>query len=141
MLNYPNYSANLNTTYNAYGQGNYVPYQQNQFNAFNALGRVVENVDTVKMAEIPYQGVYYFPTADGKTIYSKQWTQNGQTQISAFKQVLEDNPNNTPSDDIKMQFGEFSDVLGAIQNDLKVLSDKVDKISKPDKAKKGGSDE
>jgi hypothetical protein len=48
---------------------------------------------------------------------------------------LEDNPNNTPSDDIKIQFGAFGEVLGAIQSELKTLSDKVDKISKPLKQK------
>ena len=40
-----------------------------------------------------------------------------------------------------MQFGAFGEVLEGIQNDLKVLNDKVDKISKPEKVKKGGYDE
>ena len=41
------------------------PIQQPMQNQFPALGKVVENIDTVKTTEIPYQGVYYFPTADG----------------------------------------------------------------------------
>lgn len=116
--------------------------QNNQMqNQFPALGKIVENVDTVKTTEIPYQGVYFFPTADGSTIYTKQWTENGQTRILTFKPVLEDNPNNSMSDNSKIEFGAFGEVLEGIQSELKSLSDKVDKLSKPVKAQKGGSDE
>lgn len=122
-------------------------FQQNLQNTqmqsqFATLGKMVENIDMVKTTDIPVDGnMYYFPKADGTEIYGKQWMPNGQTRILTFKPVLEDNPNNTQSDDIKTQFGAFGEVLDGIQSDLRLLSDKVDRLSKPEKAKKGGSDE
>ena len=110
-------------------------------NQFPALGKMVEGIDIVKATDIPMDGnMYYFPKADGSEIYAKAWQSNGQTRILTFKPVLEDNPNNVPSDDIKTQFGAFGDVLEGIQNDLKTLNEKVDKISRPTR-QKGGSDE
>jgi hypothetical protein len=117
---------------------NPVPMQ----NQFPALGKMVESIDMVKATDIPMDGnVYYFPTADGNFVFGKQWLPTGQTRILTFKPVLEDESNNSPSDDIKIQFGAFGEVLGAIQNDIRMLFDKVDKISKPLKAQKGNADE
>ena len=62
--------------------------QQNlqQPNQMMALGKVVESIDIVKATDIPMDGnMYYFPKADGKEIYSKQWLQNGTTSIIIFK--------------------------------------------------------
>ena len=104
------------------------------------LGKMVESIDIVKVTDIPMDGnMYYFPKADGSEIYSKQFMPNGQTRILTFKPILEDDSNNSSSEDIKTQFGAFSEVLGAIQNDIRMLFDKVDKISKPAK-QKGGAD-
>lgn len=110
-------------------------------NQFPALGKIVESVDIVKVTDIPMDGnMYYFPKADGTEIYGKQFGMDGKTRILTFKPLLEDNPSNSPSEDIKTHFGAFSEVLEGIQNDLKMLNDKVDRISKPEKAKKGGAD-
>ena len=111
-------------------------------NQFPALGKIVESIDIVKVTDIPMDGnMYYFPKADGTEIYGKQFGMDGKTRILTFKPLLEDDSNNSSSEDIKTQFWAFGEVLGAIQNDLKTLNDKVDRISKPEKAKKGGSDE
>ena len=110
-------------------------------NQFPALGKMVESIDMVKATDIPMDGnMYYFPKADGTEIYGKAWGNDGRTRILTFKPVLEDETNNSPSDEIKLQFGAFGEVLGEIQNELKTLSDKVDKISKPLKAQKGGGE-
>lgn len=111
-------------------------------NQFPALGKIVESVDIVKVTDIPMDGnMYYFPKADGTEIYGKQFGMDGKTRILTFKPLLEDDINNSSSEDIKTQFGAFGEVLEGIQNDLKTLNDKVDRISKLEKAKKGGSDE
>ena len=155
MPNYTNYSGNYNyqpmQQFNPYLQRmeNLQQFQQTlnpmpmqMQNQFPALGKIVESVDIVKVTDIPMDGnMYYFPKADGTEIYGKQFGMDGKTRILTFKPLLEDNPNNSPSEQEKINFGAFSEVLGAIQNDLKVLNDKVDRISKPEKAKKGGSDE
>jgi hypothetical protein len=108
-----------------------------------ALGKVVDSIDAVKATDIPMDGnMYYFPTADGNTVFGKRWLPNGQTQILAFKPVLEDNPNNTPSNGEKIEISAFSEVLGGIQSELKNLSEKVDRLNKAKPTKKeSGMDE
>lgn len=148
---------NMNPNYFAW-QNQYLPPQQNPYlqrmenlqqfqqalqpqtpvqSQFPALGKMVDSIDAVKATDIPMDGnMYYFPKADGTEIYGKQWLSNGQTQILAFKPVLEDNPNNTPSNGEKIEISAFSEVLDGIQREIKTLSEKIDKINKTSKAKK-----
>ena len=101
------------------------------------MGKIVESVDMVKATDIPMDGnMYYFPTADGSSIFGKRWLSNGQTQILAFKPILEDEPSNLSSNQIQIDFGAINDVLSGIQDDIRMLNDKVDKISKLSRAKK-----
>ena len=110
------------------------PAPQNQY---MSIGKVVESMDMVKVADIPMDGQpYYFPKADGSEIYSKQFMPNGQTRILTFKPLLESEPNNLSNEEEKSKLGAFFEVLEGIQEDIKTLSEKVDKISKPNKAKK-----
>ena len=109
-------------------------------NQFPALGKIVESMDIVKVTDIPMDGnMYYFPKADGTEIYGKQFGMDGKTRILTFKPLLDDNPSNSPSEQEKINFGAINDVLGAIHNDIRMLFEKVDKISKPAK-QKGGAD-
>ena len=144
---------NMNPNYFAW-QNQYLPQQQNpylqrmenlqQFQQtlqpqaqIPALGKVVDSIDAVKATDIPMDGnMYYFPTADGNTVFGKRWLSSGQTQILAFKPVLEDNPNNTPSNGEKIEISAFGEVLDGIQKEIKTLSEKIDKINKTSKAKK-----
>lgn len=104
---------------------------------FSPLGKVVESMDMVKVTDIPMDGnAYYFPKADGTEIYSKQFMPNGQTRILTFKPLLEDNTENSPQSELQGQIDGFNEVLRAIQEDIKALGDKVDKITKPNKTKK-----
>lgn len=106
-------------------------------NMLASLGKVVESMDIVKVTDIPMDGnTYYFPKADGTEIYSKQFMPNGQTRILTFKPLLEDNPNTLSSEEEKLKFDAFNAILEGIQEDIKTLTDKVDRISKPTRAKK-----
>ena len=110
------------------------PAPQNQY---MSIGKVVESMDIVKVTDIPMDGnTYYFPKADGTEIYSKQFMPNGQTRILTFKPLLEDNPNTLSSEEEKLKFDTFKAFLEGIQEDIKTLNDKVDKLSKPNRAKK-----
>ena len=110
------------------------PAPQNQY---MSIGKVVERMDIVKVTDIPMDGnTYYFPKADGTEIYSKQFMPNGQTRILTFKPLLEDNPNTLSSEEEKLKFDTFNAFLEGIQEDIKTLNDKVDKLSKPNRAKK-----
>lgn len=105
--------------------------------SFNPFGKIVESMDVVKVTDIPMDGnMYYFPQADGQAIYGKKFLPNGQTQILAFKPVLENQPNNLSSEEEKVKIVAFDEVLGEIKNEIKVINEKIDKISKPARAKK-----
>lgn len=106
-------------------------------NNFPVINKVVENIDMVKVADIPMDGnMYYFPKADGTEIYTKQFGIDGRTRILTFKPVLDDNPNNLPTEEEKLKFDTFNDVLLGIQKDIKELTEKVDKITKPTRTKR-----
>lgn len=115
------------------------PIQNQQF---APMGKIVESMDIVKVTDIPMDGnVYYFPKADGTEIYSKQFMPNGQTRILAFKPILEDNPNILSNEEEKSIYEALNSVLVGIQEDVKALNDKVDKISKPTRSKKEVSED
>ena len=119
-----------------------VPTQMSGANHFTPLGKIVESMDIVKVTDIPMDGnMYYFPKADGTEIYSKQFLPNGQTRILAFKPILDNEPNNLSAGEKQSEFTAFSDVLMNIQNDIKALFDKVDKIGKTTRTKKEVSED
>ena len=147
MNQYPNYN---------YGYQQQNPYMQRmenlqQFqqalnpapqNQYMSIGKVVESMDIVKVTDIPMDGnTYYFPKADGTEIYSKQFMPNGQTRILTFKPLLESEPNNSTSEEEKSKFDTFKAFLEGIQEDVKTLNDKVDKLSKSNRAKKEVSED
>ncbi len=135
--------------YSQYQQPQFNPYLQRmenlqQFqqtlqptNQIPAIGKVVESMDIVKVTDIPMDGnVYYFPKADGEEIYTKQFMPNGQTRILTFKPSLDAESNNLKLNEEKLKFDTLNAFLEGIQADIKTLSDKVDKISKPVRGKK-----
>ena len=141
----PNYYAQYQQQINPYMQRmeNLQKFQQalqqppTFQNNFSVISKVVENIDMVKVADIPMDGnMYYFPKADGTEIYTKQFGMDGRTRILTFKPVLDENPNNLPSEEEKLKIEAFNDVLMGIQKDIKELTEKVDKITKPSRTKK-----
>ena len=117
------------------------PIQQPMANQFPTLGKIVESIDIVKATDIPMDGnMYYFPTADGSAVYGKRWMNNGQTQILAFKPILEEETIKSSTNDLETLYGANKEVLEGILDNLNTLNEKVDKISKantPTRAKKG----
>ena len=141
----PNYYAQYQQQINPYMQRmeNLQQFQQalqqppTFQNNFSVISKVVENIDMVKVADIPMDGnMYYFPKADGTEIYTKQFGIDGRTRILTFKPVLDGNPNNLPNEEEKLKIDAFNDVLMGIQKDIKELTEKVDKITKPSSTKK-----
>ncbi len=101
-------------------------------NMLASLGKVVESMDMVKVADIPMDGnMYYFPKADGAEIYSKQFMPNGQTRILTFKPVLEDEPSNLSDKQEKFNISAFGEVLESIHSEIRLINEKIDKIPKP----------
>ena len=118
------------------------PAQMSGTSQFIPLGKIVESVDMVKATDIPMDGnMYYFPKADGTEIYGKAWMANGQTRILTFKPVLEDNPNTLSQNEEKLNLEALGQVLEGIQSDIKTLTEKLDKISKPTRQRKEVSED
>lgn len=117
------------------------PIQQPMQNQFPALGKIVESIDIVKTTDIPMDGnMYYFPTADGSAVFGKRWLANGQTQILAFKPILEEETIKSSTNDLESLYGANKEVLDGILDNLNTLNEKIDKISKQNttsRAKKG----
>ena len=119
-----------------------VPTQMSGANQFNPFGKIVESMDVVKVTDIPMDGnMYYFPQADGQAIYGKKFLPNGQTQILAFKPSLESEPDNVSTEIEKSKFDTLEQFLEGIQNEVRTLSDKIDKINKPTRVKKEAENE
>jgi hypothetical protein len=117
-----------------------VMQQQMPTQTFNPFGKIVESMDVVKVTDIPMDGnMYYFPQADGQAIYGKKFLPNGQTQILAYKPILDDNPNTLSQNEEKFDFGAFNEFTDTFKEQLNTLTDKIDKIEKylkPTKTKK-----
>lgn len=150
----PNYFAQ----YPQYFQPQTNPYMQRMENLqqfqqtlqpqtqYQPLGKVVDSVDVVKATDIPMDGnAYYFPKADGTEVYMKRWLQNGTTEITAYKPILDKENKQTitlSSEQEKSILEDFRGVLEGIQMDVQTLNDKVDRLGKAKTSKKdGGSDE
>lgn len=121
-----------------------VPTSMSGANQFTPLGKIVESMDIVKVTDIPMDGnMYYFPKADGTEIYAKQFGIDGKTRILIFKPLLDSEPNTLSNEEEKAKFEPINNVLRGIQDDIKALTEKVDKISKPtvSKSKKEVADD
>lgn len=119
-----------------------VPTSMSGANQFTPLGKIVESMDIVKVTDIPMDGnMYYFPKADGTEIYAKQFGIDGKTRILTFKPFLDDEPNNSLTNEEKLKFDDFNNVLMGIQEDIRTLNENIDKISKPTRAKKEADNE
>ena len=122
------------------------PQPQMQTVQYQPLGKIVDSLDVVKATDIPMDGnAYYFPKADGTEVYMKRWLQNGTTEITAYKPILDTQSEQTitlSSEQEKSILEDFRGVLEGIQMDIQTLNDKVDRLGKAKTSKKdGGSDE
>ena len=114
-----------------------VPTQMSGANQFNPFGKIVESMDIVKVTDIPMDGnMYYFPQADGQAIYGKKFLPNGQTQILAFKPIENNEVDNSSTETEKLKLDMLTQFLEGIQSEVRSLSNKIDKISKPTRGKK-----
>ena len=114
-------------------------------NTYSPFGKIVESVDVVKVTDIPMDGnMYYFPQADGQAIYGKKFLPNGQTQILAFKPILDENPNTLSSEVEKSNLDLLEQLTKAFDDKFSSINDKIDKIEKilkgSSKKKEGDTD-
>ena len=108
-----------------------VPTSMSGANQFNPFGKIVESMDVVKVTDIPMDGnMYYFPQADGQAIYGKKFLPNGQTQILAYKPILDDNPNTLSNEVEKSNLDALERVTEVFNEKISTVNHKIDKIEK-----------
>ena len=89
-MNY--YQPNLygNYPYNQYGQGQSAMMPQPQQQVYSTLqGKIVDNLETARVTDIPFGGYGVFPKADMSEVYIKMWNNNGTTSLVCFKPIVE----------------------------------------------------
>lgn len=126
-------------------QQNQMPMQQNQ-NQFDSIGKKVENIETVKIIDIPMDGqTYYFPKADGTEIFAKQWLPNGTTKVTSYFPQIEqkaDEPSNLSLKSLESRFDALNEATDGIREDLNKLMNELNKLNKPvARSKKVDADE
>lgn len=98
------------------------------------LGKQVENIEMVKVAEASYDGnVNYFPLIDGSAILTKQLQNDGTSKIMIYKPVLEQKEEirYVTQEELESALKEHkSDELGKIKDDIEDLKDKFREFKK-----------
>lgn len=124
---FPSYQQNsqmqMNNPMAFYG----VPQQQIQQVQQPQLlnGKIVENIDSVKLTDVPMDGnSYYFPKADGTEIYTKRWLANGSTEVAVFKRFIEDQ-----KEEKEEQFN-FNEMENNIMEKLNSIDERFAKFEK-----------
>ena len=98
------------------------PYQQMPTRMVPQIsGRVVNSLDDITVQEVPTDGtVALFPSADGKCIYSKRWTPDGNILTMRFVPEASEAQHKQPSqlDIIDNRISELFDAVERIEDRL-----------------------
>ena len=138
MQPYPTYQNYLN-----YPQQNQPIYPYgNVMQTPTIAGRTVADFAEITASEIPMDGrSAIFPKSDLSEIVVKNWASDGTIRTIAFKPVLTPQTNILTTNITEADSDPFGEVLRGIQNDIRTLTDKIDKIGRPVRSKKEAEDE
>ena len=117
-MNY--YQPNLygSYPYNQYGQGQSAMMPQPPQQIYSTLqGKIVDNLETARVTDIPFGGYGVFPKADMSEVYIKTWTNNGTTNTITYKPVVTEE-----------QVEEDKNNLNVILNKIVEIENKIDSI-------------
>lgn len=117
-MNY--YQPNLygNYPYNQYGQGQSAMMPQPPQQIYSTLqGKIVDNLETARVTDIPFGGYGVFPKADMSEVYIKTWTNNGTTNTITYKPTATEE-----------QMEEEKNNLNVILNKIVEIENKIDSI-------------
>ena len=117
-MNY--YQPNLygSYPYSQYGQGQSAMMPQPPQQVYSTLqGKIVDNLETARVTDIPFGGYGVFPKADMSEVYIKTWTNNGTTNTITYKPVVTEE-----------QIEEDKNNLNVILNKIVEIENKIDSI-------------
>lgn len=81
-------------------------------------GKIVDNMDIVKVTEVPFGGFAIFPKGDMSEIYIKNWNNNGTTQITTYKPIVQEEEEqiNNPINSIDLVLQRIDSLENKIDN-------------------------
>lgn len=130
---YPNYNQQLQQRQNQ-------PAYKPQTTVLQ--GKVVDSLDVVKAADIPYDGsISYFPLTDNSAIITKQLQQDGTSKVVIYKPISnepeESKPKYVTESDLEKQLKDVnSKDIKDIKEDIKILKRRLEDITDDIKYKK-----
>lgn len=87
------------------------------------LGKIIDNIETVKVTDIPMDGnIHYFPKADGSEIYAKRWLPNGSTEIVTYTKNVEEK--------VEEEKFDFRLMEESILDKLNGIDERINKLEK-----------
>lgn len=115
-------------------QGQQIMQQPVQQTQEYLKGKKVSTIEEAKATAIEFDGsVYYFPSTDGKSIYSKQLNLDGTVAIYEYK-LNEENANNDTVEENKVIPMEIlekqNDIIQDLNNRIGKLESETDKLLK-----------
>lgn len=120
-----------------------VPTQMSVVNQ-GLIARVVDNFDSITANDVPMSGGALFVKNDGSEIERRVWNADGTISKTLYLPHIDDSGTQTikiSNEKEKLKFDAFNEILEGIQEDIKILSEKIDKINKPTRAKKEASED
>ena len=97
------------------------------------LTRVVDNFESITANDVSMQGGSLFVKNDGSEIQLRKWTSQGTIETTSYlpqNSILDTQTIKLSTEEEKLKFDAFNDVLEGIQTKVDMLSDKIDEILK-----------
>lgn len=155
MQNYPNYLMNNNMP--MYYQPLQNPYaerlaqmqqtyqQQMPVPVQGISGRIVEDFNAIVANDVPMDGFgAIFVKSDGSEIQRRVWTKDGTIATTRFKAQIDDLSAQTikvSSEEEKLKFDDFKAIILDVQDNVRALHDRLDKMNKANRVKKEVSED
>lgn len=108
------------------------------------VAKLVDGFDNITANDVPMNGGAIFVKNDGSEVQVRQWNANGTISTTSYLPQIDDlsaQVANSPSNDFSSQFDAFNEVLRGVQEDVRALNEKIDKFSKPNRAKKESAED
>lgn len=108
------------------------------------MARFVDGFESITANDVPMNGGAIFVKNDGSEVQVRQWNANGTISTTSYLPQIDDlstQVTNSPSNDFSSQFDAFNEVLRGVQEDVRALNEKIDKIGKPNRAKKESAED
>lgn len=105
-------------------------YQQNQI-VQGINGKIIAEMSQITANDVPMDGsVAFFPKQDLSEVYAKSWNADGTIRTVTYKPVLDNEPNNVPTDTEKLKCELSDEATEGIMSKFDEISDRLGQLEK-----------